>query len=171
MQSPTLDRRSLLKSLGVCGLTATTAGCGYILHPERVGSPPSAQIDLGVVILDSLLVIFFVIPGVVAFAIDISTGCIYIPDDDAPNVSRTRRGWLRGRRTRDIEDAIAELVGADDSGLCVLDPALTPPRLEETTLSVLRSLPAGHAGLLPASALSLQTDEAGLVIGYEVSPS
>ena len=170
MPSTTMDRRSLLKSLGAGGLAASTAGCGYILHPERVGSPATAQIDLGVVILDSLLVLCFIVPGLVAFVIDISTGCIYIPDD-AQNVSRTRRGWLRGRRARDIEDAIAELAGANASELCVLDPALLPPRLEETTLSVLRSLPAGHAGLIPAAALSLQADADGVVVGYEFSPS
>lgn len=170
MQNTTLDRRSLLYSMGLCGLTVSTAGCGYILHPERIGSPPSAEIDLGVVILDSLLLLFFVVPGVVAFAIDISSGCIYIPDD-SQNVSRTRRTRLRGRRALDIEDAISEIVGPDASGLYVLDPALIPSRIEDTTLPVLQAMKPGHVGLVPAASLSLETDPDGTVVGYNLGRS
>ena len=170
MQGTTLDRRSLLKSMGLCGLTASTAGCGYILHPERIGSPPSGEIDLGVVILDTLLLLFFVVPGVVAFAIDISTGCLYIPDY-SQNVSRTRRKRLRGRHAQDIKDAISEIVGPDASGLYVLDPALMPSRIEDATLPALQALKPGHVGLVPAASVSLETDPDGTVVGYSLSPS
>jgi hypothetical protein len=52
--------------------------CGTILYPERRGQP-RGTIDPGVLLLDAVGLIFFVIPGLVAFAVDFSTGAIYYP--------------------------------------------------------------------------------------------
>ena len=51
--------------------------CGTIIYPERRGTK-SGRIDPGVAILDGLGLLLFIIPGVIAFAVDFSTGCIYI---------------------------------------------------------------------------------------------
>lgn len=54
----------------------TTTGCGLILHPERQGSK-GGNLDPMIVLLDGIGLFFFLVPGVIAFAVDVSTGCIY----------------------------------------------------------------------------------------------
>jgi hypothetical protein len=55
-----------------------STSCGTILYPERRGQTRGV-IDPGVLLLDAVGLIFFVIPGIVAFAVDFSTGAIYYP--------------------------------------------------------------------------------------------
>src|ERR1039458_9448690 len=53
-------------------------GCGTIVYPERKGQK-SGKMDAGVAILDGIGVLFFIIPGVIAFAVDFYNGTIYLP--------------------------------------------------------------------------------------------
>jgi len=53
-------------------------GCGTIMYPERKGQR-GGSIDAGVAVLDGIGLLFFIIPGVIAFAVDFSTGAIYLP--------------------------------------------------------------------------------------------
>jgi hypothetical protein len=53
--------------------------CGTILHPERKGQT-GGRIDPAVAILDGIGLLFFVIPGAIAFAVDFGNGTIYLPD-------------------------------------------------------------------------------------------
>jgi len=53
-------------------------GCGTLLYPERRGQL-AGHLDAGVVILDAIGLLFFIIPGVIAFAVDFSNGTIYLP--------------------------------------------------------------------------------------------
>lgn len=55
-----------------------TSACGYLLYPERQGQR-GGRLDATVVLLDAAGLLFGVIPGVVAFAVDIATGTIYLP--------------------------------------------------------------------------------------------
>jgi hypothetical protein len=64
-----------------------TASCGTIIYPERRGQR-SGRIDVGIAVLDGLGLLLFLIPGVIAFAVDFSTGAIYLPR----RKSRTARG-------------------------------------------------------------------------------
>ena len=57
---------------------AQLAGCGTILYPERKGQR-DGRIDVGVAVLDGLGLLLFLIPGVIAFAVDFSNGTIYLP--------------------------------------------------------------------------------------------
>jgi len=57
-----------------------TASCGTILYPERRGQT-RGRIDPAVAILDGLGLFLFLIPGIVAFAVDFTTGAIYLPED------------------------------------------------------------------------------------------
>jgi hypothetical protein len=73
--------RILQKSLALvlCGLLLVQlAGCGTLIYPERRGQT-SGDIDPTVAILDGIGLLFFLLPGLVAFAIDFSTGAIYLP--------------------------------------------------------------------------------------------
>jgi len=62
----------------VTGMTVQLAACGTLLYPERRGQR-SGRIDVGVAVLDGIGLLFFIIPGVIAFAVDFSTGAIYLP--------------------------------------------------------------------------------------------
>ncbi|UTA48428.1 hypothetical protein L1F30_02505 [Simiduia sp. 21SJ11W-1] len=59
-------------------LLLNTTACGYFLYPERVGQT-DGRVDPTVVILDAAGLLFGILPGVVAFAVDLSTGAIYLP--------------------------------------------------------------------------------------------
>ena len=59
-------------------LMAHLAGCGTLIHPERKGQK-DGRIDAGIAVLDGLGLLFFIIPGVIAFAVDFSNGTIYLP--------------------------------------------------------------------------------------------
>jgi len=55
------------------------SACGYILYSERRGQRPIGRIDPAIAVLDALGLIFFVVPGVIAFAVDITNGTLYLP--------------------------------------------------------------------------------------------
>jgi hypothetical protein len=68
----------------VCMLFFVQVGCGTILYPERRGQQTPTidrleRVDPLVVVLDGILLFAFLVPGVVAFAVDFSTGAIYLP--------------------------------------------------------------------------------------------
>ena len=78
-------RTNTLFLKGVCLVTAITVllgatSCGTILYPERRGQP-AGHIDAGVAIMDAIGLLFFIVPGVIAFAVDFSTGAIYLPPE------------------------------------------------------------------------------------------
>ena len=63
----------------VCAvLIVQLAGCGTLMYPERRGQK-SGRIDIGVAVLDGIGLLFFLIPGVIAYAVDFSNGTIYLP--------------------------------------------------------------------------------------------
>ncbi len=63
----------------ICGFFLfQTIGCGTLIYPERRGQK-AGKVDVHVAILDGLGLLLFIIPGVVAFAVDFATGAIYLP--------------------------------------------------------------------------------------------
>ena len=54
------------------------SGCGYIIYPERQGQTGS-RIDPVVAAMDAGLLLLYIVPGLVAFAVDFTNGTIYIP--------------------------------------------------------------------------------------------
>ena len=79
---------SKLFQVFVCAvLTLQLAGCGTIMYPERKGQK-DGRIDAGVAVLDGLGLLFFIIPGVIAFAVDFSNGTIYLPHTSRSSLDR-----------------------------------------------------------------------------------
>ncbi len=66
------------------GTSSLLAGCGTILYPDRTHQKERGDLDPAVVILDGIGLFFFLIPGVIAFAVDFSTGAIFFPADHEP---------------------------------------------------------------------------------------
>lgn len=69
---------------GICAVLAITllsqlAACGTLFYPDRRGQI-DGKIDPAVAVLNAVGLLFYVIPGLIAFAIDFTTGAIYLPD-------------------------------------------------------------------------------------------
>jgi len=65
----------------VASLMLQLTSCGTLIYPERDGQA-RGRIDPTVAILDGIGLIFFIIPGLVAYAIDFHTKAIYLPADE-----------------------------------------------------------------------------------------
>ena len=80
-----MDRREFVSRAVAAGIVGTasccTGGCGTMIHSERVGRPHSRDLDWKMVGLNALGLVFFFVPGVVAFVVDFCTGAIYLPPE------------------------------------------------------------------------------------------
>ena len=68
----------VLCSLLSAALLSQLSACGTLLYPERRGQL-QGQIDPVVAGMNAIGILFFVIPGLVAFGIDFASGAIYLP--------------------------------------------------------------------------------------------
>jgi hypothetical protein len=59
-------------------LLTQLTGCGTLLYPERRGQKVHGDVDTRIAILDGIGLLFFIIPGLVAFGVDLYTGAIYL---------------------------------------------------------------------------------------------
>lgn len=73
--------RPLIVGLLAAALVFQSVSCGTLLHPERMGMR-SGRLDPAIVVLDAVGLLFFFVPGVIAFAVDFGTGAIYLPPDE-----------------------------------------------------------------------------------------
>jgi hypothetical protein len=71
-----------LLMVAMAGTMLLDASCGTLLHPERKGQV-SGRIDPGIAVLDGIGLLFFIVPGVIAFAVDFTNGTIYLPPGEA----------------------------------------------------------------------------------------
>lgn len=69
-------------------LTQLTA-CGTILYPDRRGQI-EGKIDPVVAVMDAIGILFYVIPGLIAFGVDFATGAIYYPGGKTAQVDPTK---------------------------------------------------------------------------------
>ncbi|WP_043316806.1 hypothetical protein [Microbulbifer sp. HZ11] len=82
--------RSLKRGLAAtCLLTMVMnlTACGYFLYPERKGQT-GGRVDPVVVILDGAALLFGILPGIVAFAVDFTNGTIYLPAGGSSAIDR-----------------------------------------------------------------------------------
>ncbi len=100
----------------ILSLSLVLSGCGTIMHPERKGQV-SGRIDPGVAVLDGIGLLFFFVPGVIAFAVDFSNGTIYLPGGrraDAGSLDESRQISFEGRPDRDqLEQLLQEQAGIE----------------------------------------------------------
>ncbi len=71
-------------ALIVALLTQLTA-CGSIFFPDRRGQI-EGKIDPVVAGLDAIGLLFYIIPGLIAFGIDFATGAIYFPEGQSAQI-------------------------------------------------------------------------------------
>src|SRR4029079_10524297 len=117
-----LSRRDFVR-LGTVSSLSLLTGCGMILHPERRGQPPGGNIDWSVFALDTIGLLLFFLPGVIAFAVDFSTGAIYLPPPGYGSTKPPANGQLVNNKTVDNDVQLVEVH--------VPKTELTPERLEQ----------------------------------------
>lgn len=166
----TTTRRDLLTTAATLTGVAALPGCGLILHPERQGTR-GGPVDGVVVLLDGLLCLCFLVPGVVAFAVDIATGCIYYTGRmEGSGLTRSqerrlRRRWLKQRGRDDIESFLTHEVGLpeglDHPSLRVL---ADNSRVDADRLESLLDNPVGTESL---DHWHLLEDAQGELVGFE----
>lgn len=76
---PPFLRRGLAGLIVGVSMTALV-GCGTVFHPERKGQL-GGRVDPVVAIANGVGLLFFIVPGVIAYAVDFSNGTIYLPSD------------------------------------------------------------------------------------------
>ncbi len=55
------------------------SACGTLLKPNQVGKRHSSKIDTKIAVLNAVGLLFGIIPGVVAFAVDYYNGTLFLP--------------------------------------------------------------------------------------------
>jgi len=80
-----------LRSFIVFIVSLSLTSCGTILYPERKGQR-DGRLDIGIVLLDGIGLLFFIIPGVIAYAVDFTNGTIYLPGGRTSKAALDRHG-------------------------------------------------------------------------------
>jgi hypothetical protein len=93
-------------------LCAGLSSCGTILYPDRIGQT-HGPLDWKVVALDTVGLLLFLVPGVIAFVVDFHNGTIYLPPEqvpmyDAPVLSRKVSVEREQLTTSGIEAAVRQ---------------------------------------------------------------
>jgi len=106
-----------IKMTTILVLCFQLTGCGTMLYPERRHKEPG-RLDVGVVLLDGFWLLVGIIPGIIAFAVDFSSGAIYVPEHrsvGAPPTLRVVRFDPRHTSRAELEALIRRETGKDFS--------------------------------------------------------
>src|SRR5690606_38675821 len=87
MNSPAPRRLAALTL--IVTMMVSLSGCGTLFYPERKGQL-QGQIDPGVAIADGLGLLLFIVPGVIAYAVDFSNNTIYLPSTHDASIERLK---------------------------------------------------------------------------------
>ena len=71
--------RLLCAALGTT-LLAQLSACGTLFYPDRRGQI-EGRLDPAIVAANAVGLLFYIIPGLIAFGIDFATGAIYLPNN------------------------------------------------------------------------------------------
>lgn len=90
-----------LVSLCLTGLAVLpTSGCGTLMFAERQDEPHSDRFDPNILILDGIGLLFFIVPGLVAYGVDFYSGAIYLPN----GVEKGEGPFIHDEKSRDNDD-------------------------------------------------------------------
>ena len=70
----------------VAALLSPLTACGSIFFPDRRGQI-DGKIDPMIAVLDAVGLLFYVIPGLIAFGVDFATGAIYFPPGKTAHIA------------------------------------------------------------------------------------
>jgi hypothetical protein len=102
-------------------LAVTPAGnlvcCGTRMYPERNGRRPG-QIDPLVAVLDGVGLLFLLLPGVIAFAVDFNHHSIYLPHGHTSG-SSSAHPYPRSQLDGKLDKAIIEKYVLAETGVAI----------------------------------------------------
>jgi hypothetical protein len=75
----------LIGGVVVATLLTQLTACGSIFYPDRRGQI-DGKIDPAIAVLDAVGLLFYVIPGLIAFGVDFATGAIYFPHGQSAQI-------------------------------------------------------------------------------------
>ena len=78
-------RTRVVGGLLVATLVTQLTACGTLFYPDRRGQI-DGKVDPLIVGLNAVGILFYVIPGLIAFGVDFATGAIYLPDNKVSQV-------------------------------------------------------------------------------------
>lgn len=110
-----MNAKKSILSLCLATYIFNAAGCGVLLYPERQGQE-GGKIDPVVALLDGVGLLLYLVPGLIAFAVDFHQGTIYLPDssvsDAGGNLTEGRTVKVDGPMTKEnIEAALQAETG------------------------------------------------------------
>jgi hypothetical protein len=132
----------IIGGLLVAALFTQLAACGTLFYPERRGQI-EGRIDPVVAALNAIGILFFVVPGLIAFAIDFTTGTIYLPG---------------GRSAQVAPEALQHLVDANGT-------------VDQLKLKALVELHTGHSLPLDNPRLIQHSGSAEQLAAYGLRPA
>lgn len=127
----------LFKGVLCAVLIVQLAGCGTIMYPERRGQR-GGKIDAGVAVLDGVGLLLFILPGLIAFAVDFSTGAIYLPGTSRSSADQKNIKVISFDPRHTTREGIEEII-KKETGYDVKLNQATISRLKSTG-EVLRNL-------------------------------
>ncbi|GAA0833330.1 hypothetical protein GCM10009112_21630 [Marinomonas arenicola] len=133
-------------------LVTQLSACGTLLYPERRGQT-TGTIDVGVALLDAVGLLFFFVPGVVAFGVDFVTGGIYLPGGRVATLTpEERQRVTRGKDAIDVAAFKQVLAERDDLAL----PAIvSSDRLKAVSMSSQEAMMNALHDMAPNQQLAL----------------
>lgn len=108
--------KRLLRPLAAVTSLAMLTSCARILYPERVGNKGGA-IDTIPLVVDILLFIPGLIPGVIAIVVDFVSGAIYVGGGQPTTLSKVERSGKIAIQARQLpKDSVVHLRLVDAEG-------------------------------------------------------
>lgn len=100
--------RRLMLCFVLCSILFLS-GCGTLFYSERRGN--NSNLDTTVAVLDGIGLIFFILPGVIAYAVDFTTGCIYLsPAKSSGHLAQDE--VIQLDKTRDFNEQVDQILSA-----------------------------------------------------------
>ena len=126
-----LSRRRF-QGLIVGWLAAASAGCGTLMYPERRGQSRTGGIDWTVAGMDAIGLVLFLVPGVVAFAIDYHNGSLFLPEGSASTSGKRTLRTVRLSSPHPSREEIAAVISSETGEQLALDEGSFVTRQMET---------------------------------------
>jgi hypothetical protein len=157
-------------------------GCGTIMYPERKGQA-KGKIDTSIAILDGLGLLLFIIPGVIAFAVDFNNGCIYLPPGkSSKNLNEDKKDNLAVVKmpsnkldlntvAQVIKENTGQIIEFDSPDLVILKPNNQNIDICQQIIDLkLHTYNVSKEVLTKGSLMSFILNHSGYLIGIKVLP-
>ena len=103
------SKTRIIGSVVALSLVTQLTACGTLFFPDRRGQI-EGKIDPVVAGLNAVGILFYVIPGLIAFGIDFATGAIYLPEGQTAQIDPQQLKQLIGEDGKVDQYALKTLI-------------------------------------------------------------